>query len=83
MSAQPSLIQRFEQAHLAAASQAAGSSTTAAQPDNIGQKFDDIWPKARPMLEALRGFVSYIPGLATAAPVLSGLIAVGDGLVSS
>lgn len=41
--------------------------------------FCSIWKAARPILEAVSGFIGFIPGLgATAAAVLRGLIKVGD-----
>lgn len=41
--------------------------------------FCSIWKAARPILEAVSGFIGFIPGLgATAGAVLRGLIKVGD-----
>jgi len=41
--------------------------------------FCEIWKKAKPILEAVSGFIGFIPGLgSTAGAVLKGLIKVGD-----
>ncbi|MEM9222878.1 MAG: hypothetical protein AAGB11_10790 [Pseudomonadota bacterium] len=46
----------------------------------LGNEFDTIWPKAEPVLAAVTNFIRFIPGLGTAAPVITALIAVGNAL---
>ena len=77
----PSLRKTFEDAHAADASahqdrvqKVLGEART------LGKDFDEIWPKAMPVLDAVAGLVRFIPGVGVAAPVISGLVAVGNAL---
>lgn len=54
-----------------------------AVPGGPAATFCDIWPKAKPILEALASMAAVIPGMGTvAAAVLRGLIAMGDAAAS-
>jgi hypothetical protein len=46
----------------------------------LGTEFCTIWPKARPALDSVVAVIGFIPGVASAIPVLRGLMAVGDAL---
>jgi hypothetical protein len=46
----------------------------------LGKDFQEIWPRAKPVVTSLTAFVRFIPGLSSAAPVLAGLVAVGDAI---
>jgi hypothetical protein len=81
MTETPSMKKTFEDAHAADASahrdkvqQVLGEAKT------LGKDFDEIWPKAVPVLDAVAGLVRFIPGVGVAAPVISGLVAVGNAL---
>jgi hypothetical protein len=53
----------------------------AAAPQAGGPQADfcSLWPTAKPILQAVAGVISFIPGVGTGAgPVLTALITVGD-----
>lgn len=81
MSYPTELLHHFEKAH-AAAHQSAAASQSGPKPETLGQRFHEIWPKATPVLQTLLKTTQIVPGLSTAAPVLSGLIAIGDALAA-
>ncbi|MGH9162678.1 MAG: hypothetical protein ACRD2X_22140 [Vicinamibacteraceae bacterium] len=47
---------------------------------SLGKDFREIWPKAKPVLTSVSAFIRFIPCLGTAAPALTGLVAVGDAI---
>jgi hypothetical protein len=47
---------------------------------SLGNDFEEVWPKAEPVVVAVANFVRFIPGLASAAPVINALVAVGNAL---
>lgn len=73
------LLQQFEKAHADAHKASAAGEP---QPEKLGQRFHEVWPRAIPVLQALQKTASVVPGLSTAAPVLSGLIAVGNAIAA-
>ena len=76
-----SLKRTFEDAH--AADSAAHENDIAkvlGTATSLGKDFDEIWPKAVPVLTAVANLVRFIPGVGTAAPVINGLIAVGSAI---
>lgn len=65
-----------DEVNAAAAAAPAGAPMVAAAGTS---DFCGIWKAAKPILEAVSGFIGFIPGLgATAGAVLKGLIKVGD-----
>lgn len=82
MSYATQLLQHFEKAHEAAHQSTAKSPQDSPKPEKLGQRFHEIWPKATPVLQTMLKTAQVIPGLSTAAPVLSGLIAIGNVLVT-
>jgi hypothetical protein len=77
----PTLRKTFEDAH--AADQAAHQDEVQkvlGEVKTLGKDFNEVWPKAAPVLSAIANFTRFIPGLGTAAPVITGLIAVGNAL---
>jgi len=58
---------------------AAVAAATAAPPAPGPQDFCKVWPQAKPILQALSGIITFIPGFgAQAAAALAALLAVGD-----
>ena len=79
----PSMSMRktFEDAHAADASAHQDKvQKVLGEAQTLGKDFDEIWPKAVPVLDAVAGLVRFIPGVGVAAPVISGLVAVGNAL---
>ncbi len=76
-----SLRKTFEDAHAADSAQHQDEITKVlGSATSLGKDFDDIWPKAVPVLTAVANLVRFIPGIGNAAPVINGLIAVGNAI---
>ena len=77
----PSMRKTFEDAHAADASAHQDDvQKVLGEAQTLGTDFDEIWPKAVPVLDAVAALVRFIPGVGVAAPVISGLVAVGNAL---
>ena len=76
-----SLRKTFEDAHAAdSAAHADDVTKILGTATSLGKELDEIWPKAVPVLTAVANLARYIPGVGTAAPVINGLIAVGNAI---